>query len=373
MSVRTASARDPARSRAIGRKVVVHFRKHSRSFAFRETRDPYAIWVCEVMAQQTRIAKVLPYWQRWLARFPTPRALADAGPDDVLSLWSGLGYYARARSLHRAAHEVVAKYNGRVPDDLDALLSLPGVGPYTAGAIASIAFGRPTPAVDGNVARVLARVFAISDDLRAPATTRLLWQLAADALPKRAPGEFNQGLMDIGATICTPNTPSCPACPLAHDCRAHQDGREHELPVRHKRAATPRVDIDVVWIERGGRCLLVRRRPDGLFGGLWELPSTDLFAEGKALVRVRRRALAAHTQQLSHRTLHYRVFAGTMTGRALAVRPTDTPHDAARFFARDELASVGMSAAMTALLARLPRPAPPPARRKIHAHQSSLR
>jgi len=205
----------------ITRRVVAHFRTHARDLPFRKTRDPYAIWVCEIMAQQTRLSVVIPYWERWLARFPTVAALAAAALDDVLAHWAGLGYYARARALHRAAGVIVERHGGRLPEDPEALAALPGIGPYTAGAIASIAHGRRAAIVDGNVARIFARLFGIEADVLAPATKREMWRLAGELVPARSPGEFNQGLMDLGATVCRPRTPDCPACPLRRDCATH--------------------------------------------------------------------------------------------------------------------------------------------------------
>src|SRR6185503_9991928 len=210
--------------------LVGWYRGARRDLPWRRTRDPYAIWVSEVMLQQTRVTVVVPYWQRWMARFPSPAALAGAPLDDVLAAWSGLGYYGRARNLHRGAREVVARYGGRLPDSAGELRTLPGIGRYTAGAIASMAFDRQEPLVDGNVARVLARVFAVEEDVKSAAGQNRLWQLAADLVPSEAPGDFNQALMELGATLCAPAAPRCAGCPLAADCRAHREGRTDELP-----------------------------------------------------------------------------------------------------------------------------------------------
>src|SRR5262249_12103812 len=191
-----AAATWTSRLSRLSELVLRHYRRHGRDFPWRRSHDPYAIWICEVMAQQTRLDTMLPYWQRWMARFPDARALAAAPLDDVLALWSGLGYYARARSVHAAARVIVERHAGRFPEDAAAIAALPGIGPYTAGAIGSIAFGHRLPVVDGNVARILGRVHAI-EDVHTPAGRRRIWELAAACVPARAPGDFNQGLMDI--------------------------------------------------------------------------------------------------------------------------------------------------------------------------------
>jgi len=189
--------------------VIRWYRDNRRELPWRRTRDPYAVWVSEIMLQQTRVETVVPYWERWMGRFPTVQALAAAPLDDVLAAWAGLGYYSRARNLHAGAREVVTDWGGSVPGRVDALLEIPGIGRYTAGAIASIAFGQPAPLVDGNVARVLARLFAIDEDVKSAAGSARLWALAADLVPAGAAGDFNQGLMELGATVCTPARPRC--------------------------------------------------------------------------------------------------------------------------------------------------------------------
>lgn len=341
----------------IGRRIVAHFRATCRELPWRETRDPYAIWVSEVMLQQTRVATVIPYYRRWLDRFPTVEALAAAPIDDVLAAWSGLGYYSRARNLRRGAAEVMARYGGRVPDDPDQLRALPGVGAYTAGAIASIAFGRPEPVVDGNVARVLARVFAIDDDIKAAATRRRLWDLAARLVPADAPGDFNQGIMELGATVCTPRAPRCGACPLSGVCRARAAGRASELPVtrpRRRAGELPVIDVVAAWLVRRRRVLLVRRAGRGLYAGLWELPQAptpDGIGDAIGLrIALRGSApAAAHEQLLSHRRLRIRVWrAAAPVGR---VRPSPDRYDAFRWCPPDAIGDAGVSAA-TAQIAR---------------------
>lgn len=303
----------------VARRVVDHFRRVQRDLPWRKTTDAYSIWVSEIMLQQTRVATVIPYYERWLERFPTVTALADAELDDVLGAWAGLGYYSRARNLHRGAREVVATYEGVVPDTAGELRSIPGIGRYTAGAIASMAFGRREPLVDGNVARVLARVYEVDGDIKSSATTRQLWQLAAGLVPADAPGDFNQGLMELGATICTPSSPTCMECPLFDVCGARASGRQGELPVvrkRKKAAELPLLDVTAVWVERRGKLMLARRRAEGLYGGLWELPElVDDEPLANKLTIESTRPVAEHRQTLSHRRLRIRVIVGTLTGR----------------------------------------------------------
>ncbi|HSD89485.1 MAG TPA: A/G-specific adenine glycosylase, partial [Kofleriaceae bacterium] len=269
-------------SSAVASAVVAHYTRDRRDLPWRRTRDPYAIWVSEIMLQQTRVQTVIPYWERWMTRFPTVRALAEAPLDDVLAAWAGLGYYSRARNLHAGAQAVATKWAGALPSRAAELREVPGIGPYTAGAIASIAFGERAPLVDGNVARVLARAYGITEDIKSTAGQKALWSRAGEvmaALPAgHAPGDLNQGLMELGATTCAPTSPRCLVCPLAQLCVAARTGRQDELPVvpaRKKESELPILSRAAVWIEADGHVVLARRSPEGLFGGLWELPQGD--------------------------------------------------------------------------------------------------
>ncbi len=253
-------------------------------------RDPYRVWVAEIMLQQTGVTTVGPYYDRFLARFPTVAALAAAPVDDVLKVWQGLGYYARARHLHRAAQIIVAEHGGRVPSDTDALARLPGIGRYTLGAILSIAFGQPAPILDGNVRRVLARVFAIADNVRAPAIERRLWALSEALVPLAAPGAFNEALMDLGATICIPARPRCLACPVMSLCQGRAMGIQDELPARPPRRQTPHYDVTAGVIWRGDEFLVAQRPLDKMLGGLWEFPGGKC-DPGEALADCLRREL----------------------------------------------------------------------------------
>ena len=250
----------------------------ARRLPWRGSGDPYAVWISEVMLQQTRVETVIPYYLRWMERFPSVAALARASEQEVLKAWEGLGYYSRARNLHRAARVLMEQSGGQFPDTADAIRLLPGVGRYTAGAIASIAFGRDEPALDGNIRRVLARVFNLTEPARSPAGEAKLWDLAAqNLLPGRA-GDYNQALMDLGATLCTPRAPDCPACPLEGICRARALGVQEQRPVMEPKPAIPHYLVAAGILERDRRVLIARRPSSGLLGGLWEFPGGKLQA-----------------------------------------------------------------------------------------------
>lgn len=244
---------------------------HKRELPWRRTHDPYAIWVSEMMLQQTQVATATPYFERWMARFPTVKALSDAPLEEVLKHWQGLGYYARARNLHKAARLICEQHGGIFPNTYDGVLALPGVGRYTAGAICSIALGQDTPIVDANVIRVLCRVFQIPGDPKSPKTLDALWEKAAELLPQGRSGDFNQALMELGALHClTP--PRCTRCPVQNVCGAFQQGQTELFPAfAGKKAFTTQNDVSL-WIERAGKFLLIKRPDEGLWGGLYELP-----------------------------------------------------------------------------------------------------
>ena len=228
------------------------------------------------MLQQTRVETVIPYFQRWMERFPSIADLAHASQQEVLSAWEGLGYYGRARNLLRSAQLLVQDMGGELPRDLKSLSKLPGVGRYTAGAIASIAFGLDEPALDGNIRRVLARVFDVTSPSRSQEGEHCLWELAAANLPKGLAGEYNQALMDLGAAICTPLSPDCPRCPVNAICQARALGVKEKRPVIPARPAVPHYTVTAAVITRGRHVLIAQRPPDGLLGGLWEFPGGKL-------------------------------------------------------------------------------------------------
>ena len=253
-------------------RLLEWYSRSARRLPWRERPEPYAVWVAEIMLQQTRVEAVIPYYQRWMERFPAVKALADAPVQDILSAWEGLGYYSRARNLHRAAQIVVADFAGRLPEETSLLRKLPGIGRYTAGAIASIAFGRDEPALDGNIRRVLARVFDVEIPARSPAGESRLWELASQNLPPGRAGDYNQALMDLGAAVCTPRLPDCPACPLVSLCQAYVLGVQAQRPVLTKRPPIPHYSVTAAVIRRRGQILIAQRPEEGLLGGLWEFP-----------------------------------------------------------------------------------------------------
>jgi A/G-specific adenine glycosylase len=364
---------------SIAPPLVAWYRAHRRDLPWRRTRDPYAIWVSEIMLQQTRVAAATPYWERWMARFPTVRALADAPLDDVLAAWAGLGYYSRARNLHRGARHVVDALGGTLPRTAAALVAIPGIGRYTAGAIASIAFGEATPLVDGNVLRLFARLRGIEDDVKGAAAQRAIWALAAAEVPADAPGDFNQGLMELGALICTPTPrPACDACPLAAGCAARAAGRQAALPVRGKpapAAARPALRHVAAWIERRGKVLVARRPAAGLYGGLWELPHAPdraaLVAAFGGRLRLADAPRARHRQLLSHRRLEVELWPATLAGPAPATLPT---HDRIRWHPRAELSTLAVSTATRAVIEQLEEPpCPRPSRRPTPKRSASSR
>ena len=275
--VQTTEQRDRLLPQALRTRIQTQllrwFAKRARDLPWRRTRDPYAIWVSEIMLQQTQVATVIPYFRRFLRPFPTVRRLAHADLSEVLRVWEGLGYYSRARNLHRAARVVLDQFRGKIPESLQDLLNLPGIGRSTAGAILSIAYNQEVPILDGNVKRVLSRLFAISGDPSKGRTQVRLWHLSESLLPKKQANPFNQALMDLGATVCTPKEPLCNLCPLRNFCKAKVLGNPEEYPTRAKRKKIPHVDGVSAVIVRDGKVLLHQRPPKGFSGGLWEFPN----------------------------------------------------------------------------------------------------
>jgi A/G-specific adenine glycosylase len=275
----------PEARQAFANSLLAWFATEARDLPWRHNvpgesaRSPYRVWLAEVMLQQTQVDTVVPYYERFLARFPSVHTLADASLEEVLKLWEGLGYYARARNLHTAAQRVVIQHGGQLPDTFEGLLALPGVGRYTAGAVASIAFGQDVPAVDGNVRRVLARAFAVGEDVTRSRVQRELEALAASLLPAGQAGAFNEALMELGATVCTSRAPDCAHCPLAELCQALATGQQDLLPVKRPRKRTPHYDVAAaVTLRDDGPdgsnpyVLVAQRNADDMLGGLWEFP-----------------------------------------------------------------------------------------------------
>ncbi len=256
----------------VRRALLGWFARNARDLPWRRTKDPYAIWISEIMLQQTRVQAVVPYYERFLTRFLTVEQLARARLDAVIKLWEGLGYYSRARNLHKAAQKIVTQLDGRLPATREQLLALPGIGRYTAGAIASIAFDRPEPLVDGNVTRVLCRIFRIQGSPKDPAVQKRIWAIAAKLVPERHAGQFNQALMELGRETCLPRHPRCADCPVNGFCEARFHDEQDLLPTRVPKKPLPFYTVAVGVIYRNGRILIDQRKPEGLLGGLWEFP-----------------------------------------------------------------------------------------------------
>lgn len=246
---------------------------HAAQLPWRESADPYRVWLSEIMLQQTQVETVMPYYMRFLVNYPDIFALAAAPLDDILKLWEGLGYYSRARNLHQTAIRIATDYGGKFPETVEGLLQLSGVGRYTAGAIASIAFGQAAPLLDGNVIRVFARLTDLADDVTQNTVQAKLWQLADEWLPLERVGDYNQALMELGRTVCKPRQPLCGECPIQAYCAAFANGTQAERPVKKKKAQTPHYDVAAGIIANDKGQLLIAQRPlEGLLGGLWEFP-----------------------------------------------------------------------------------------------------
>ena len=325
--------------------LLAWFEREARDLPWRRTKDPYHIWLSEVLLQQTRVDQGLPYYLRFLERFPTVHDLARARADEVMKLWEGLGYYNRARNLHQAAKVVVADHGGAVPSKASMLQMLPGIGKYTAGAIASIAYQEPVPVVDGNVKRVLARIYDIAEPVDATATDQRLWALAEGLLPKKHPGDFNQAMMELGARICTPRKPRCFECPVAQECVAHANGSENERPVKKPRKAVPHKEIVVAAIQRDGSYLIGLRPPEGLLGGLWEFPGGKVEpgeSHAVALLRECREELGVEIKAgglvatVQHAYTHLRVTLNVYRCALVSGEPVPHFHTALQWVKPDE-------------------------------------
>lgn len=316
---------------------------------WQNTRDPYRIWLSEIMLQQTQVTTVIPYYLRFLGRFPDIAALAAAPIEAVIEHWAGLGYYARARNLHRCAQRVVAEHGGRFPQAAEQLAELPGIGRSTAAAIAAFAFGRRGAILDGNVKRVLCRQFGIDGFPGATAVDRQLWALAESLLPAADIEAYTQGIMDLGATCCTRSRPQCAACPVAEDCVARRDGRQGELPATRPRAALPEREGDFVLFCDGERLLLERRPPSGLWGGLLVPP------EGRPEALASQLGLAIREQRplppLKHTFTHFRLTLRPVL--CLVERPTGVGESGREWLAIERAAAAGVPTPIRKLLSRV--------------------
>ncbi|MDX1682610.1 MAG: A/G-specific adenine glycosylase, partial [Phycisphaeraceae bacterium] len=319
------------------RQLLRWYRQHHRRMPWRarpgRLADPYACLISETMLQQTQVATVIDYFKRFMTQFPTVSALAAADEQEVLTAWQGLGYYRRARHLHAAATMVVEQFDGRIPDTREKLLDLPGVGPYTAGAVASMAFGESTPAVDGNVKRVISRLAAIDNPVDQPDVKRRLTAISDDLVPDEHPGDFNQALMELGATLCTPTRPDCPQCPLNDLCRAHEEGIEAELPIKSRRVKRSAARHEVIAIRRHNQWLFVQRPERGLWSAMWQMPTretagpnpeeapdapdtplADWVRDQTGLVVNSPRPLEAFEHATTHRQVHFHPHVAEATG-----------------------------------------------------------
>jgi A/G-specific adenine glycosylase len=349
-----ASSFDPAAARRLRAPILRWYRRKKRDLPWRRTADPYAIWVSEAMLQQTTVAAVIPYWERFVERFPDAASLAASREEDVLALWSGLGYYRRARALRQGALAVMERHGGRLPDDPEALMALPGIGRYTAGAIASVAFGREAPVVDGNVKRVFSRLFAMRGD--GASATRAYWSIAGSLVKGAAPGDWNQALMELGATVCTPRAPRCASCPVADRCRARRSGRIAAFPARAPSKPTRLVPVAMIWIERRGRILLERRVPTGPLRGAWDLPAVVVEGDdpGRAIARAlsKRHGLRVRPGRILLRAKHAILRTRLAIDVVEAAPAASVPNGSAlRWIAIDRLGEAAISGA-TAKIAR---------------------
>ena len=270
---RTLNPASSTTVRAFRRDLLSWFALNKRNLPWRENRTPYRVWISELMLQQTRVDQATPYFHRWLEKFPTLEKLAAAKTDDVLKVWEGLGYYSRARRAHETARFLVRERGGKFPETLDGLLSLPGIGPYTAAAIGSLAFGLDAAVVDGNVARVLARVFAYARDVKTAEGKKQIQDWATELLPHGRAGEFNEAVMELGATLCSPRNPQCEICPLKNICCAFASGAQEKYPLKIARKKVPHKHVGAAVItDSRGRYLIAQRNHGGMLGGLWEFP-----------------------------------------------------------------------------------------------------
>ena len=321
------------------------YRRNRRDLPWRRSRDPYRIWVSEIMLQQTTVRVVVPYYRRFIRLFPTVRALASARPDRVLAAWSGLGYYRRARHLSAAARIIVGKHAGRFPLRVEDALALPGVGRYTAGAILSIAYGARLPVLDGNVARVLSRLHLVRGADSA-ARRRRLWRLAGElAATAPSPGDLNQALMELGATVCTAAAPACAVCPLSRRCAARASGLQETIPPSRRPRATVEVRTGVAVVTRGGRYLLLRRSNRDLMHGLWELPAVGRGGRSDGLRLAVGRCVATVRHSITYRRLEVSVHPA----RLLA----EPPRGGYRFVAPADLDRLPTSSLVRKVLAAL--------------------
>jgi A/G-specific adenine glycosylase len=337
-------------------RVIEWQRTHGRhALPWQDTRDPYRVWLSEIMLQQTQVATVLAYYERFLQRFPDVATLAAAPLDEVFSLWSGLGYYSRARNLHRCAQAVVAEHGGRFPASSAQLASLPGIGRSTAAAIAAFCFGERVAILDGNVKRVLTRVLGFDGDLAVAAKERQLWEQATGLLPQRGVEPYTQGLMDLGATLCLARAPQCSACPVRHDCVAARNGTQQDYPVKTRKLKRGRREHLWLWLRWRDQLWLAQRPDTGVWAGLWSLPEFESIAaleKACAAWPGEGEPLASFTHVLTHLDWTLHPLRWTLPARTSAarVRAITDALPAGRWFALDEALAAGLPAPLRKLL-----------------------
>lgn len=343
------------------RSLLSWYAEVGRDLPWRRSRDPYEIWVSEIMLQQTQVKTVLPYYHRWLQQFPTIDKLASANLQQVLKAWEGLGYYTRARNLHACAQKIMQDYGGVFPNQLDDVLALPGIGQTTAGGILSAAFNQPTAILDGNVKRVLTRLMALP--LPPSKAIKQLWQLSEAFLDREHPREFNQALMDLGATVCLPKNPNCNSCPWQSRCQAYNLGIQSQLPMRETSAPLPHknIGVAVIWNEQG-QILIDRRKPEGLLGGLWEFPGGKLELDETVEDCIRREILEElgidievgdRLITIDHAYSHFRVTLTVHHCRHLTGIPQPIECDEIRWVTLDEIDQYPFPKANTQIIAAL--------------------
>jgi A/G-specific adenine glycosylase len=347
-----SAAPDPALCRNLRAALLGWYARRRRNLPWRSTRDPYCIWVSEIMLQQTRVQSVVAYYERWIQRFPTVERLASANGEDVLRAWEGLGYYSRARNLQRAAQQVVAEHGGHLPRSIAELRALPGIGPYSAGAIASIAYDADEPVVDGNVIRVLTRLFGLPGNPRREPLAGQLWRLARQLLPPGKAADFNQALMDLGATVCTPRGARCAECPVARHCRALAGDRVEAFPEAPPRPALSEERRAAALVTRRGQLLVLRAAPDAQrWAGMWQFPDLKLAPDEAPELSLPRAIaattgvsieLGAHLCGLQHHVTRFRLQIEVYAARALAGRAHAPSGGEARWCTPEALAGLAM-------------------------------
>jgi len=348
-----AAPSEQAKSLA-ARVLAWHRRAGRHDLPWQQQPTPYRVWVSEIMLQQTQVATVIPYFQRFMAQFPTATALADAPVDDVLHLWSGLGYYARARNLHRAAAIIRDEYGGELPEDIDQLLALPGIGRSTAGAILALSRGQRHPILDGNVKRVLARYHRVDGWPGKTAVARRLWEWAEHHLPDRELRAYTQGMMDLGATLCTRSRPACEQCPLNADCLAHASGEPERWPGRKPKKTRPLRNTRMLVSEAEGHVLLQRRPPSGIWGGLWAFPEIEEAAADWCHRKLNTRpGKAREWEEVRHAFSHFELAIKPVHVHLPKLPAIVADDDNLAWFPLDKPPQVGLAAPVSRLLSKL--------------------